>query len=303
MHDTAYEHGRLFFELYWDPAFSDVVELGSQNVNGSLRDHCPAGARYVGMDMAPANGVDLVVTPGEPFPLADESVDVAVTSSAFEHDVCFWETFLDLIRLLRPGGLLYVNAPSNHAFHRYPVDCWRFYPDAGVALVAWAARRGKAVELVESFVAAPRDEGWADFVAVFRKPSARPLARRGRIADRGHAMNIHDGARRTGPEIEKERAATFDMLAAADLAARLAQAEAATREAEGGIAEQRAENSALREKIAALAARLGAREAELADLSEARRRLEKELGKIRASASWRMTAPVRSVSALLKGRR
>ena len=64
MHLTAYEHGRLFFELYWRPEFTEVVELGSQNVNGSLRDHCPAGARYVGMDMAPGNGVDLVVTPG-----------------------------------------------------------------------------------------------------------------------------------------------------------------------------------------------------------------------------------------------
>ena len=304
MHDTAYEHGRLFFQLYWDPAFSDVVELGSQNVNGSLRDHCPAGARYVGMDMAPANGVDLVVTPGEPFPLADESVDVAVTSSAFEHDVCFWETFLDLVRLLRPGGLLYVNAPSNHAFHRYPVDCWRFYPDAGVALVAWAARRGIAVELVESFVAAPRDAGWADFVAVFRKPSARPLIRQGRIADRGHAVNIHDGVRRTGPEIEKERAETFDMLAAADLAARLAQAETAVRDAEGGAARQRADNAALQEEIAALTARTGARDAELAELSEARRRLETDLKRIRASASWRITAPMRRVSALLKkGRR
>ena len=104
MHPSAYEHGRLFFELYWRPEFAEVVELGSQNVNGSLRDHCPAGARYVGMDMAPGNGVDLVVTPGEPFPIADDSVDVAVTSSAFEHDACFWDTFLDLMRVLRPGG-------------------------------------------------------------------------------------------------------------------------------------------------------------------------------------------------------
>lgn len=304
MHDTAYEHGRLFFELYWDPAFSDVVELGSQNVNGSLRDHCPAAASYIGMDMVPANGVDLVVTPGEPFPLADESADVAVTSSAFEHDVCFWETFLDLVRLLRPGGLLYVNAPSNHAFHRYPVDCWRFYPDAGVALVAWAARRGIAVELVESFVAAPRNEGWADFVAVFRKASCRPLTRRGRIADRSRAMNIHDGSRGPGRKIESERPETFDMLAAADLAARLAQAETAARDAGGEAARQRADNAALQEEIAALTARTGARDAELADLSEARRRLETDLKRIRASASWRITAPMRSVSALLKkGRR
>jgi hypothetical protein len=90
-------------------------------VQGSLPDR---GA-ICRLDMAPGNGVDLVITPGEPFPIADDSVDVAVTSSAFEHDACFWETFLDLMRVLKPGGLLYVNAPSNYAFHRYQVDCWR----------------------------------------------------------------------------------------------------------------------------------------------------------------------------------
>ena len=55
-------------------------------------------------------------------------------------------------RILRPGGLLYINVPSNGDFHRYPLDCWRFYPDAGVALVRWAGRRGIEIELVESFI-------------------------------------------------------------------------------------------------------------------------------------------------------
>jgi len=43
--------------------------------------------------------------------------------ATFEHDVMFWESFLELVRVLRPGGLLYLNAPSNTAFHRYPLDC------------------------------------------------------------------------------------------------------------------------------------------------------------------------------------
>jgi SAM-dependent methyltransferase len=219
MHPSAYEHGRLFFELYWQPGFGEVIELGSQNVNGSLRDHCPATARYVGMDMAPANGVDLVIEPGTPFPIPDDSVDVAVTSSAFEHDVCFWDTFLDLMRVLRPGGLLYVNAPSNYAFHRYPVDCWRFYPDAGYALTIWAERRGVAVDLLESFVARPADGSWADYVAVFRKRDEKPFARLGRIADHSSAMNIFDAARPDPLELEAMRPETWDMLALTDVQA------------------------------------------------------------------------------------
>ncbi len=191
MHDTAYEHGRLFFELYGSGTFRTVVELGSQDVNGSLRDHSPPGAHYIGIDMIPATGVDVVVDPGAALPLAADIADAVVTSSAFEHDVCFWDTFLELIRILRPGGLLYINAPSNGDFHRYPLDCWRFYPDAGIALVQWAARRNIRVELIESFIGLPQAERWADFVAVFRKAGGAPLTAKGRIADHAPAINIH----------------------------------------------------------------------------------------------------------------
>jgi SAM-dependent methyltransferase len=239
MHDTAYEHGRRFFALYWQEHFRDVVELGSQDVNGSLRGHAPATASYQGLDTAPGPGVDRVVTPGEPLPLPDGCADVVVTSSALEHDPCFWETFLDLVRLLRPGGLLYVNAPSNHAFHRYPVDCWRFYPDAGTALVAWGRRRGIEVELVESFVARPAAEGWSDFVAVFRKPGP-PLARRGRIADLSDTQNGFD-AESTG--LLRERADTFDMRA-------LAQARQQLRDCER-------ERDELRARVGSAAGELG----------------------------------------------
>lgn len=211
MHDTARAHGRQFFALYWQPHFSAVVELGSQNVNGSLRDHAPAGASYLGLDAASGPGVDRVVVPGEPLPLDDGCADVVVTSSALEHDPCFWDTFLEMLRLLRPGGLLYINAPSNHAFHRYPADCWRFYPDAGTALAAWARRRGMPVELVESFVAKPAAQGWSDFVAIFRKPGP-PLVRRGRLAEFGETQNVFDIE---AAGLQREHADTFDMRALA----------------------------------------------------------------------------------------
>lgn len=241
MHDTAYATARLFFGLYWQPGFRTVIELGSQNVNGTLRDHCPPDAHYVGIDLEPGNGVDLVVAPGQPLPLADASVDVAVTSSAFEHDPCFWQTFLELVRVLRPGGLVYVNAPSNHHFHRYPVDCWRFYPDAGHALAIWAQRNGLAAELVESFIGRPGGDGWADFVAVFRKASDTHLQRTGRIAHHLEALNAYDIE---APErLEFETRDTWDTRRMAGLEALLQDRER--------------ELDAARDEIAQLAARIG----------------------------------------------
>ncbi len=280
MHDTAYEHGRLFFELYWQPSFEVVVDLGSQDVNGSLRDHCPPGSRYVGLDMEPGPGVDIVVEPGATLPFADASVDVVVSTSTFEHDIFFWETFLELARVVRPGGLVYMDAPSNNDFHRYPLDCWRFYPDAGIALAKWAAARGVPIELVESFVAKPGEAGWADFVAVFHKPSTeQPLQRSGRIADRTTAANIFDGS---ATHLEAEQQQTYEALELARLRDALGQAQAeASRHAD--------EVSALRARIRRLSA--------------AKRSAEDALRKVRTSRSWRATAPLRRASGVVRRRR
>lgn len=177
MHDTAYESGRLFLETYCNSDHM-IVEIGSQNVNGSLRDFCPKGAIYLGIDVNHGPGVDLCVVPGKELPLRAEFADAVISSSVFEHDSCFWETFVELVRILKPGGFLYVNAPSNGAYHRYPRDCWRFYPDCGEAFVALARARNYPLTLVESFIAERHDDHWNDLVAIFIKSddvNCRPL--------------------------------------------------------------------------------------------------------------------------------
>jgi hypothetical protein len=85
----------------------------------------------------------------------------------------FWLVFLEALRILRPNGILYLNAPSNGDFHRYPIDAWRFYPDSGRALAAWGRRSGFNTILMESLIG-PRPAGgvFNDFVAVFLRDAA-----------------------------------------------------------------------------------------------------------------------------------
>ena len=52
---------------------------------------------------------------------------------------------------------------------RYPVDCWRFYPDSGNALVTWAQRNGVNSTLLESYTSGRDANRWNDFIAVFLK--------------------------------------------------------------------------------------------------------------------------------------
>lgn len=168
MHDTAYEIGRLFFEVYGS-SNQLILEYGSRNVNGSLRDFCPEGAAYLGLDIGNGPSVDIFLDEGKPIPLRDEFADIVVSSSVLEHDRFFWDSFLEMARVLKPGGILYINAPSNGYFHRYPVDCWRFYPDSGKALEALARTRGYPFTLIECFIAERKSDVWNDFVAIYAK--------------------------------------------------------------------------------------------------------------------------------------
>lgn len=173
MHPSAMQNGQLFFNTYLsESSTSVVVEIGAQDVNGSLRDVAPPGVRYIGVDFVVAKGVDVVLTDPYSLPFESESVDVVVSSSCLEHSEMFWLSFTECLRILKPDGLLFINVPSNGAFHRYPVDCWRFYPDAGSALVTWARRQGLTPALMESFITPQLDDVWSDFLAVFVKDEA-----------------------------------------------------------------------------------------------------------------------------------
>jgi SAM-dependent methyltransferase len=179
MHPSAYKFGELFLNCYYKNGMK-VAEIGSQNVNGSLKDFLPAGAEYLGVDFVEGKGVDIVLDDPYRLPFEDNSFDMVISSSCFEHSNFFWLSFLEVARILKPSGLFYLNVPSNGWVHRYPVDCWRFYPDSGSALALWGQRNGFDMTLIESFVGeqlSVEDQGtfgagserWNDFVAVFVK--------------------------------------------------------------------------------------------------------------------------------------
>lgn len=222
MHPSALNNGRLFFATYLDTGrAARILDIGSQDINGSLRQLAPAGAHYVGVDFATGRGVDVVLDDPYQLPFDSGSADVVVSSSCFEHIEMFWLMFNEVLRVLKPDGLFYLNAPSNGDYHRYPVDCWRFYPDAGDALVRWAARSGYRPALLESFTAFQDHDIWSDFVAVFVKDTECAHRHPERILDRidrymnGHRYgvdeilspqaNTEDGVRLRGMSTQAER--------------------------------------------------------------------------------------------------
>lgn len=169
MHASAIENGRKFFELYWQTEFTSILDVGSLDVNGSLRTYAPPEAFYTGIDLIAGNGVDLVLDDPYKYPFADGTIDMVVSTSCFEHDEMFWLTFLEMARVVSERGFVYINAPSRWSYHHRP-DRWRFYPDAASALEKWAQRNGSPVRMVETFLTL--SDIWGDNVMIFTKRPA-----------------------------------------------------------------------------------------------------------------------------------
>lgn len=168
MHDSAYNTGRVFFEIYCNTGQLTVVDIGSQDVNGSLRDHAKENVNYIGLDFVAGRNVDIVLTDPYKFPIETNSVDRVVSSSCFEHSEMFWLTFLEGLRILKPNGVMYINAPALWEYHGYPTDCWRFYPGAGKALETWANYSGHNTVVLETYLMRAGQDAM-DWVGIYLK--------------------------------------------------------------------------------------------------------------------------------------
>lgn len=90
-----------FFSYFQDKR---VLEIGSLDINGSVRsmfDNC----EYIGLDVAAGPGVD-VVAQGQDYDAPDGSFDTVICCEVMEHNPHWVETFENMIRLCRPGGLI-----------------------------------------------------------------------------------------------------------------------------------------------------------------------------------------------------
>ncbi len=117
-----------------------IVDLGSADYNGSYRPiFAQKPWRYIGVDLEPWKNVDLVLRDAYHWrEIKSASVDAVVSGQTFEHTEFFWETILEITRILKPGGLCCLIAPASGNEHRYPVDCWRIYTDGFRAIARYA---------------------------------------------------------------------------------------------------------------------------------------------------------------------
>jgi SAM-dependent methyltransferase len=173
---------RLCIELYLTKdRHYRILDLGSRKSVATHATHRSLlegyDYDYVGADVSAGGNVDLVLKKPYRIPARSNSFDVVMTNQVFEHIPFPWASFLEVCRVLKPGGLIFLVAPSRGQRHGQ-MDCWRYYPDSMRAFAAIAR-----VDLLEMYVdlppklpsgrpdyAAVGQNWWGDAVGVFRKP-------------------------------------------------------------------------------------------------------------------------------------
>jgi len=175
MHQSSIDKMTAFRDRYLTAKINEplrILDLGSQDVNGSYRSlFSKQPWNYVGVDMATGNNVDIVLrTPYVWNEVSSESADVIISGQTFEHIQYFWITMLEVARVLKPGGLCCILAPSSGPEHRNPWDCFRYYPDGMISLAHYAQMEViEAVTQWQDIGYADGSDSWHDSMLICRK--------------------------------------------------------------------------------------------------------------------------------------
>lgn len=97
-----------FNDYFYD---KKVLEVGSLDINGSVRSFFE-NCSYHGLDVSFGNGVDIVCE-GQKYSAPDNSYDVVCSAECFEHNPYWLETFKNMIRLCRDGGLVFFTCATD----------------------------------------------------------------------------------------------------------------------------------------------------------------------------------------------
>lgn len=113
-----------------------ILEVGSREVTAksSARKEF-SKAKYIGFDIYPGKNVDVVGDAHKlsSYFLGQEKFDIIYTSACFEHFAMPWIVAIEISKLLKVGGIVFVETHFSFSTHERP---WHFFHFSDMALRA-----------------------------------------------------------------------------------------------------------------------------------------------------------------------
>lgn len=146
-----------------------VLDIGGADVNGSYREIFSAPRfTYQSADTDHTSNSDIHLPDNYHIPIESESYDIVLSGQTLEHCEFFWLLFEEMMRVLKPSGLLFLIVPSAGPIHRFPVDCYRFYPDFLTSMAKYSK-----CYLIDNWI--DQRGPWKDLTGVFSKSKIPPF--------------------------------------------------------------------------------------------------------------------------------
>jgi SAM-dependent methyltransferase len=109
-----------------------ILEIGSREVTGpSAARNRFLNAQYVGFDYYPGPNVDVV---GDAHKLSfyfDDKFDIIFSSAVFEHFAMPWVVATEIAKLLKIGGIVFIETHFSYSSHERP---WHFFQFSDMGL-------------------------------------------------------------------------------------------------------------------------------------------------------------------------
>lgn len=122
MHPGAFE----FVGRYATTAELSVIEIGSRDINGSVKPHFP-GATWTGLDLIAGPAVDVVCDALDYEP--PQKVDLVVCAEVLEHCMTWDSLIFHAASWLKPGGKLLITCAGPGRDPHSAIDGGPLHPD------------------------------------------------------------------------------------------------------------------------------------------------------------------------------
>ena len=135
-----------------------ALELGTRRwgVDSTHHKHLfPANCDFTMTDYLEGDDVDVVSDAHDFKEFSDSTFEGVYSASTFEHIQYPWVAAAALLRIIKPGGWLYVATHQTFPVHGYPYDYTRWTDEGLRSLFEWVGFTVEAAEMTDRCVITP----------------------------------------------------------------------------------------------------------------------------------------------------